>query len=642
MSRRRRARGVDDRDWRNAGEISDGEAHKALFTCVSGIEQDQSDIFERFVKLAYLYAPNARAPMYGPKTSAIDAQVTDNFIASNVDTVYSAIAATEVRGRFMTDDGDWATQRRARHLEHYVNGLAKKMGAPRKGRRAFKDCALKGTGPVKVWVDEFKRIRCERLLVDNVVVDEADCREGELPVKMHYREIVSADEAKARFPDESKDNHDRSEAIDRAIGKSDGEGARYWADYRPLGRKDVVVIEGWHLPIGVKGKPGYKAGRHTIAVEGFDLVDEEWHKPHFPIIWIYWSEPDSGWYGIGLAERIAGHQRAANKLNWQEDTIIDRWAYPIRWVRLADANIAVKTVSRLGGVGIYKTEKPITETPPSVPPEIVRRHADLRESSSHESGVSRMAAHAAKPAGLESGAALREYRDQTTQRFAQQEKRFETFQLLILERLIECAKELGDSAPVICKKGRYGAKYLKWADVDMGDVQVQIAASSDLAKTPSGRVQLALEWAQAGVISQDEARRLMRHPDTERSMSLYTAALEHIDRELDRALDGEVIVPDPHMNLAMCVWRGQAQLQIADDDGAPEEILEILRQFVDTAAYMSKPKPQPAMGPPTMPMGVDPSMDPAMAAAAPSMAPGPMDAGPGMTGAGVAPADFLQ
>lgn len=627
---RRRRNSAGDKEWRTAGEIGEGKVHDALFAAVSSIEQEQSDIFERFVKLSYLYSQNSRGPMVALKGSAVDALVTENVIASNVDTVHAAIASTEVRARFMTDDGDWATQRRARHLELYGNGLAKKIQAPVRGRRAFKDCALKGTGLVKTWVDEFKRIRCERLLVDNVVVDEADCREGDLPVKLHYREIVAADELKARYP-----GHDAE--IDRAVGSSTSEGARYWADYRPLGRRDVVVIEGWHLPIGVRGRAGYQPGRHVIAIEGFDLLDEPYHKAHYPIDWIYWSEPDTGWYGIGLAQRIAGHQRRINKYNFQEDCLIDHWAHPTQWVRLQDANISVKTVNAFGRIGVYKTDVPKTVVPPSVPPEMLNRHADLRESASHESGVSRMAAHAAKPAGLESGVALREYRDQTTQRFAQQEKRYEAFQLRIIERLIECAKELGESAPEIVRKSRFGKKALKWADVDMGEVAIQIVASSDLAKTPSGRLQLAIEWAQAGVISQDEARRLMRHPDTERSMSLYTAAIEHIDRVLDDGLDGHVIVPDPYMNLTMAVWRGTAQLQIADDDGAPEDVLDVLRQFIDTAAHLHAMASAPA--PAQMPGAMVDPMAPELGPPNPGMA---GDMGPGMVGAGVSPANLLQ
>lgn len=614
--------------WWDADE---GAVSTLLFQQVASIEQNQSRTFENFIKCSYLYHPSGHHPMYGKSSDAINSRVTENYIASNVDTVFAQIATTDVRARFMTDDADWSTQRRARHLETYCNGLGKRIGAVEKGRHAFKDCALKGVGVVKVWNDVFGRIRCERLLVDNVVVDNNDCREGSLPRKMHYREVISAEEAKARFPEYENE-------IDRAAGQSSSVAERFWADYRPLYNDDVVMIEGWRLPIGVKGRKGYKPGRHVIAIDGCDLFDEVYEKDHFPILAIHWSDPDSGWYGIGLAERIAGHQQQANKLSWQQDRLIDLWAVPTTYVPLADANIAVRQTSRLGNIATYKTAIPHTVIPPSVSPELINRHADIRQSASYESGVSQMAAHSAKPTGIESGVALREYRDQTTQRFAQQEARYEQFQLLILSRILECAKELGDSAPRVAAKSKWGKKFIDWGDVDMGDVAVQIAASSDLSKTPAGRLQLALEWAQAGVISQDEARRLMQHPDTERSMSLYTAALEHIDHVLEDGLDGHVIIPDPYMNLNLCVWRGQGELQLAEDNGAPEDVLEGVRQFVDTAAHMIALQSQPVAAPMNsnvMPPGADAGMPPMGPTGPAPMVPG--NNGTAMTGAGVLP-----
>ncbi len=621
-----------------------GRVHKRVFDYVQQVEKQQWDVYQRFLRLAYLYNPNGRAPLYDDSGS-IDSRVTENVIASNVDTVHAAISAADVRARFMTDDGDWETQRRARHLEWYADGLAKLVDLPEKKSQSGKDSALKGMGCLKIWVDEFQQIRCERVLVDNVIVDEAECREGRVPRQMHYREIVTVEEAKARFP-----KTEAVEALEAAVAKGDTAGTdRYWADYRPIDRNEVVIIESWYRPIGAQGTKTYVPGRHVIAIDGYDLLDEPYHKDHFPIIWNRWSDPDSGFYGIGLAERIAGHQRAINKLNLQEDLMIDQFAFPTTWVRVQDAGVMARTVRRIGNVAAYKTEVPTTIIPPAVSPDVRARHQDLRESSSHESGVSRMAAHAAKPAGLDSGAALREYRDATTERFAQQEKRNESFYLLAILRLLECAKELGSKAPEIVRRSKFGAKKLDWKSVDMGEARVQIAAASQLSKTPAGRLQLALEWAQAGVISQDEARRLMRHPDTERAMSLYTAALEHIERVLQDGLDGEPITPEPYMHLKMAVWRGQMQLQLASDDGAPENILENIRQFVDVASWMVAQQEAPSMstvagapgmaGQPADPMAAASASIPPEGMGGPVPPPaGPaMDMGPAMTGAGVSP-----
>jgi hypothetical protein len=178
---------------------------------------------------------------------------------------------------------------------------------------------------------------------------------------------------------------------------------------------------------------------------------------------------------------------------------------------------------------------------------------------------------------------------------------------------------------------------------------VQIAAASNLAKTPAGRTQLALEWAQAGVISQDEARRLMQHPDTERSMSLYTAALDDIERCIEEILDGEVLVPEPYQSLKMLLWRGQQAYLKACSDGAPEEILEAFHTWLVQAAWVEG---QAAAG---APAPADPMMagaglppDPAMAGMPPGMPPmpgggaPPMAADPAaMLGAGVSPVATL-
>ena len=624
-----------DRAWYRADK---GEVHGRVLEYVGEIERVQSDIYDRFLKLAVLYDPHCRSGGGWFRTQ--DGQVTENVIASNCDAIAGTIAATEVRARFMTDDGDWSTQRTARHLEWYAEGLSKQLGIDDACRRAFHDGALKGTGVVKVFTDGFDEIRCERVMVDDIIVDEGECRGGK-PRQMHQRVFAGRESLKAEFP-EFEIEIERSQS-----GPSGGATTwRYWADYRPIERDELVCIESWYLPIGKPDTERYKPGRHTIVIDGCDLVDEEWHKPHFPFAIFKWTERPDGWYGIGGAERIAGHQRALNKINWQTDRQLDQLAVPTTYVRLADANLAVKTTNRLGTIASYKAEIPKTVIPPAVSGETYKRHDDIKSSSFEEFGQSRMAASAMKPAGIDSGVALREYKDQTTQRFASQEKGHEQLKLDAVWLAIDCAKDLGSKAPTIVRRSKHGPKKIPWSKVDMGEVRVQIAAASTLARTPAGRIQLALEWAQAGVISQDEARRLMRHPDTERSMSLHTAALEDIERCIEEMLDGEIQVPEPYQNLKLGVWRVQQAYLKARDDGAPEDLLENLRQWLTQAAWMvsqaEAPPPQVGaeMAAGTMAEAMPP-MDPMQAA---QVAGPPMggDMGATMTGAGVMPANLLQ
>lgn len=588
------------------GDPQFGGVNKAVFEYVSLVERNQFDRYDRMEKLCGLYDPNANTTSLSGRGENLGI-VSENVIASNVDTVTAAIAATDVRARFMTDDGDWSTQRTAKRLEWYTEGLSTLLDVPAKARQAFKEAAIKGTGIVKVYADALGTVRIDHVRPDDIVVDEVECRNGASPRQMHHRMTnVDRDELAARFPE-------YEEEINRAQNTGGGQSWRSWAGYRPIYGDNLVVIESWKLPIGKQGTKSYKPGRHTIAIDGCDLLDEEWHKKHFPFAVIRWSERTNAWYGISLAERIAGIQRALNKRNWQIDRNLDQIAVPTTFVRQVDANLTTKS-TRAGGITVYKGDEPKTIFPIAVSAETYQNRNDMKAAAYEESGVSRLAAQSVKPAGLDSGVAMREYRDQTTQRFALQEKAFERLVLDILWLAVDVCKDLGDAAPVIERKAKFGAKKVKWSDVDMGDVRVQICAASTLSRTPAGRYQTALEWAQAGVITTDEWRRLTEHPDLDRVLSLYTQGIDSVERDIEAIEEGEYVVPEPFGNLDLMVRVGQCAYLRDRDLGAPEEILEALRQYTELAADMKNP---PAPPQPEMPAGAGMPMDPAMAGAMP-------------------------
>lgn len=585
--------------WQDAAK---GEVSKHVFEYVSSVESSQTDIYERFLRCACLYDPYDRGNsgdlgLGSNRWGGPDTQVSENVCAANVDTVAAIISRAQPRARFMTDDGDWTTQRTARRLEWYAEGLGKQLEVGAKTQRGFKDGAIFGTGLLKIYADPVSsKVVVERVLVDEIVVDEGECKFSP-PRQMHQRRLVDRDVLKARWP-EKADVIDRAQTQECSIGSGSW---RWWAGYRPVESNQIIVIESWQLPIGKN------PGRHTVCVDGAELEDEEWTKEFFPFAVFRWSDRTSGWYGIGLVERIAGHQRTLNKLNWQIDRQLDQHAVPTTYVPMGDIGIQVKTTNRLGTIAGYRVAKPETIIPPAVSGETYKRAESIKASSFEESGVSRLAAASMKPAGLESAVALREYKDTTTERFAIQEQAYERFFLDTVWLAIDAAKDLGKDAPTIVRKSRAGTKRLKWADVDMGEVRVQMAAASSLARTPAGRTQTVVEWAQAGVISQDEARRLLQHPDLERAMSLYTAALEDIERCIEDILDGDMLTPEPFQNLKMGIWRFQMAYLKAEGDGASEEILELLRTWIVQASHIllmatQQPEMPAPIGPPAGPM----------------------------------------
>lgn len=597
--------GTDRDAWHKAKK---GEAWRAVFDQAREIEQRQSAIYDRFYKLECLYNPEKNREMaQGGRMRRIE----ENVIATNVDTVAAVVAATEIRPRVQTDGADWQTQRTARELELYGEDMLKEHEVHQKCHRNFHAAAKIGTGANFVFAKNGKPV-VERVLASCVLVDDRECEFGEMP-KTLYRvhPAASKDELIAEYP-KFKDEIERCSATSSERRRRSGQAL---AD-------DITVIESW------RRQCGKVPGRYVKCVNGVDLEDKPYKKPYFPCDKIVWSEQDDSWYGISLGERIMGQQGALNHRNWVIQKGLTKNVSMTTWVSPADANVRAQSVSDLGAIAVIRGERPTTVAPPMVNAELYKSREDLKASAGEESGVSRMAAYATKPPGIESGVAMREFRDITTQRFATQEKAYENHVLGTLFLLLEVCKELGAAAPTMTRKAAFGGGTIKWKDVDLGDVRVQLAAASTLARTPAGRQQTVLEWAQAGVISMDEARRLMRHPDLERSMSLYTAALESVEADLYLISKGEARVPGPFQNHKMCVWRGQAQALLWERDNAPESVLEDIRQYVVIAAwYISQaetPSPTANMNAAAIdqgvapPMGVDVAQPPMPMGAAPA------------------------
>lgn len=598
--------------WWNAKK---GAVSQAALSYVRSVDIAQSSIYNKFIRCAALYDMPPGPRSMSEFGMASDGRMHVNAIAGSVDTVSAQIATTDIRATFDTDGADWGEQRRARHREWYSEAIAKLLGVAEKCQRGFKaGAATKGTGINKVYVDAFDQICVDSVKVDDIVVDELECRNGP-PRQMHHRIPMNREVLKAQFPD-------CTTQIENAKSGT-ATNPRMWAGYRPLERNELMVLESWYLPLGTKGHERYRPGRHVIVIDGCDLLDEEWHKPFFPFAVMHWEQPTEGWYGIGLVERSAGTQRALNRRNLQIERQNDQGAFPTTWVPMADKGLRTQALTQntIGTVAVYSgSQPPQTVIPQAVSPQTYQDADRLEAKIFENSGVSRMASQAVKPAGIETGVALREYRDQTTQRFAMQEKRYERFYLDTIVLILDCCKDLGADAPKMMRRTKFGSRDLSWAKVDMQDVRIQIGAASTLSRTRAGRLQSVIEWSQAGIISQDDAKRLIDHPDLDRAMSLYTAAIENVEACLEEIADGNVVMPEPFMNLKLLIWRAQQQYLNWSKDGAPEEVLENLRQLISVAAWMSDGGNQPAAG-----MAAGPGPDVSNAAGTPPIpSPAPM------------------
>lgn len=604
---------------------------------IESIVRAQHATFDRFLKLEALYDPNSWAAN-GSRQSlernlrrgSPGAQVIENVIASNVDAITGTLGADMVRARFETTGADWKTQRRARELAYWTDGADAALDLDTKCREKVREAAKKGSGVVKVDNNAYDELEATAPIIDDIIADEGALQPDGWPIELFQRHRIDRDELAAQYP-----KHAKHILKDTPASRDSFYSVAWtrWFDDGRLQRNQIGMLEGWIRPVGRKGRAGYKPGRHFKVIQGRTVLDEPWNENGFPFAKFDWVPRAGCFYGIGGGERIAGHQRRLNKQNWQFDRQLDQIALPTTYVDPADQNIAVTTHEEFGTVAVVHGQRPTTVIPTAIGAEQYTRHRDIKEGSFEEFGQSRMAASAMKPSGLDSGAALREYKDQTSDRFGTQEEDVEAMKLECVMLAIRAARRLGSKAPHYYRETfSRGANKIRFQDVDPDEAKVQIAAASKLARTPAGRKQAVIELAQAGLITTDEARKLYQHEDLERVLSLYTAARENIERALEEMKDGFIVMPTPTMNLQMCVVLGERELNQEEQNGAPEEVLEILQQFTVMAAWLLAQKnaggmtPGAMMGAPPMPGPVpgDPmaaGLDPGLATPTPAMAP---------------------
>ncbi len=170
--------------------------------------------------------------------------------------------------------------------------------------------------------------------------------------------------------------------------------------------------------------------------------------------------------------------------------------------------------------------------------------------------------------------------------------------LQVARHIIDLAKDIGGSKKSlsVTYRTRNLAKRIDWSDVDMDEDQyaMSIEASSLLSRTPAARVQEVIELLQSGLVKQEVALRLLGHPDLEREISIETAAIEDIEATIEELLDGEYRSPEPFQNLPLGITRVQMAYLKARREGAPEDVLEGMRQWVEQAqALLAPPAPPP-------------------------------------------------
>lgn len=361
----------------------------------------------------------------------------------------------------------------------------------------------------------------------------------------------------------------------------------------------VMVVEAWHLKSG----PDAKDGRHVIACSSGVILDEEFTKPKFPFVFLHYSPRIMGFWAQGAAEQLMGTQLEINSLLYTISKAIKLTGVPRVFVEEGSKVVSSHFVNDIGAIIKYRGIKPIYEVAPCVPQELYAQLERLIKFGYQQIGVSALDAGSQKPAGLNSGEAIRSYDNISTDRRATFSKKYDDVYVDLAYQVIDLAKDIAE------RDGKYQTIYpgkagtmqvdLPQAKLLENEFVIQCFNMSSLPKDPSGRMEKVAEMIQSGMITIREGRRLLDFPDLEQMEKLANASEERIFQILDKIVeDGIYTSPDPFMDLQLANDYSVQYYNLYSSNKLEEERCQMLRDFFSQVQALKQ-----AAQPPQMPQG---------------------------------------
>jgi len=511
------------------------------------------------------------------------ARVTMNVIKAVCDTAVSRLSRQRPRPRFLTHGGNWSLQRRARLLEQFTDQAFYQGGLYQLAPKVLLDAAVLGTGCLKIY-RKGSEVQFERVFPGELFVDPVDGFYGS-PRNFYQRKFIDRQVLLRLFPNHAAEIRQASRTTDNI-------------DFGNTTLVDQIeVLEAWHLPSG----EGATDGRHVICISNATLVDEQWDKGSFPFVFVRWTDPMLGFWGEGVACDIQGMQVEINKLLMKIQRAFHLMSVPRIYVENGSKIRKSFFNNEIGTIIPYTGQPPVQMTPPSLNREIFDHLERLYNRSFEIAGISQMAATSMKPAGLNSGAALREYQDVESLRFTTVSRQYEELFVEAARQVVGLGKDIyseDNRHSVVVAKDSKTIDVVDWEAVDMDadSYVLKVHPSSSLPVTPSGRLAFVEQMIALGLVGPEEAKDLLDFPDLEAKLSLDRAASTLIDRNVELMLDeGVYTPPEPYQDHQLALKKVTAALMKAEQNNVEPERLSLMREYLAQTHLMMEQARQQAL-----------------------------------------------
>ena len=498
--------------------------------------------------------------------ATLNSTMTLNVLQNVIDTACALISKNKPKPQFMTDEAkDYTTKVKGKRLTKYVAGVFDEMKIYQACQRIFLDACVYGTGAIQIYEEDGK-LKAENLFIEELLIDDLEGMH-EKPLQIHKRKYMPRDVLISMFPG-------FEEQIRTAQEVSGGGATFSTADIIP-------VIESWHLKSGKKAKDGL----HSISIENATLFSERYDKDYYPILFFRWAHQTLGFWGRGITHEIWKLQRELDIILMTIQRSMRLVSGPVICVE-SGSNIVEGhlTSNKLAKIIEYAVNKPEYLVPPIVQPELYQHAQYLEDRMYKVTGVSQSSATGNKPEEVRSGVAMREVADIAQGRFELVGQRWEDLFLDIARIIVDMSADLDN--PSVLIKDKNGAKKLNFKDVkvDLEDCSIQLFPVSGLPSTPAGKMDLLMDYAQAGYLTKEQVMDNADFPDLGDTVSLEIAPL-HLAQEIlsnikEKGKEG-YIPPGPYLDLQSAFRLVALEIDRSQLQGVEEDHIDLLRQWSD-------------------------------------------------------------
>lgn len=605
----------DGKDCHLADEEIPKARANSLIDCARNLETIQKEVHEQNLWCAQLYSNRELAAFDWGNGSLYRASLApmnvtgENLVLSIVDTLVAQVGKNRPKAKPQTRGASWKLRRQARLLDKFLYGEFMRNRVYDLGKQVFRDACIFGFGCVYITMTNGK-LHLERVFPDEIIIDQMEVVACGKPRHIYRRRVLPVDVVAATWDVDI-------EELEKSALTND------YVEYRAIGKGWIPVVEGWQLALGDK------PGKYVAAAPGIILDEEEWKDERPPFIFYHWSVPPAGFYYAGAVEQALPYQIRLNEINEVIRDAQDIMGRPRLLVAEGSRVNPYELTNVVAKIIKYTGIKPEAVTWPAISAELYNERDRCWFQCRQQFGISDMSSGANAPpsARFDSSEAFREFNAIQDDRLSDPAQRYERFYLDLAEGMVRTIKASGEKPKTVWYSGgkRSRMEVIDWANIDLDEdcYVLQLEATSLYDSTPSAvrdslEKQLAMQ-----LITPEEYRLELAHPDDSAELTVMAAAAADIRRVVELLEEGEYEDPTPVQDLINGVkivslaLLNLNQYEDDDDEGPSlEEIkLNMVNWVVAARGWMERGEEmegEDAMGAPIMPSVAPGGVDPAM------------------------------